>query len=786
MSDSFLVRSHQTAFGVGCLLLSFWGVGITQGVDLQGAHLFTANCVRCHGEAGSGTEDYPDPLRGDLSVAQLAELIRLTMPEDDPETLSVEEARSIAEYAHREFYSPVAQSRNKLPEIDLARLTVKQHRRVLADLVGGFAKAVQWQGGEGLKGEYYLGRQGSETKPRGELALTRVDQTVEFDFTGSPPVEGGKDKGHYSVLWSGSIYAAATGWYRFDVRTERSARLWVNDNSDPIIDAWIQSGEGSNSEAKVFLIGGRSYPVRVQFSVSNQGVQDKKFDREEFLTKAASIRLLWEPPHGTLQTIPKRFLSPQAVPESFVCTTPFPPDDRSYGWERGTTISQAWEEATTGAAIEAANYLDAHLAQLTKRGNVSTRETLEGFATKLAESAFRQPLTPELKQKYVTQHFQEIDDPQLALRRAELMILMSPRFLYREVDAEPSAYDVASRLAFTLWDSQPDKKLLAAADKGKLATEEQVRKQAVRMLGDMRARSKLQDFLLTWLDVDSQVDLTKNPERFPEFDAETIADLRTSLEVFLDEVVWSEESDYRRLFLADEVFLNKRLARFYGESELNDSEEFSKSKIDGGRRAGVLTHPYVLARFAHPEDTSPILRGVFLVRRVLGQALKPPPEAVPPLAARLHPELTTRERVTLQTKPASCMTCHHLINPLGFTLERFDAVGRYRDHEDDKVIDDVGVYQAREGEAVTLAGARDLAEFLASSEEVHEAFVEQLFHYLVQQSIQAYGPEMQQRLTRSFVKQDYNIQKLVIEIAVASSMRGRDDAEIERISADRD
>ena len=532
--------------------------------------------------------------------------------------------------------------------------------------------------------------------------------------------------------------------------------------------------------------------MRLQFSVSNQGVQDKKFDTKEFSSQAATIRLMWEPPHGTLQTIPKRFLSPQVVAESFVCATPFPPDDRSYGWERGTTISQAWEEATTAAAIEAANYIDAHLEAVTGAKG-SLNKNLARFATDLAELAFRQPLSLELQQTYVSQHFEAIDDPEIALRRSVLMILMSPRFLYREVAAEPSSYDVASRLAFTLWDSQPDEPLFAKAENGELVTEEQVRKQAERMLGDMRARSKLHEFLLTWLDVDLQVDLTKNPERFPEFDAETIADLRTSLEVFLDEVVWSEHSDYRRLFLADEVFLNKRLARFYGKAELAElddsealNEEFSKAKLDEGRRAGVLTHPYVLARFAHPEDTSPILRGVFLVRRVLGQALKPPPEAVPPLAARLHPELTTRQRVTLQTKPATCMTCHHLINPLGFTLERFDAVGRYRENDAEKEIDDVGVYQAREGEAVTLAGARDLAEYLAASDEVHNAFVQQLFHYLVQQSIQAFGPEMQRNLVSGFENDGYNIRKLVVEIAVAASMSGREQRGVELSSAESD
>ena len=119
-----------------------------------------------------------------------------------------------------------------------------------------------------------------------------------------------------------------------------------------------------------------------------------------------------------------------------------------------------------------------------------------------------------------------------------------------------------------------------------------------------------------------------------------------------------------------------------------------------------MTHPYLMASFAYTANSSPIHRGVFIARSVLGRVLRPPPEAVAPLAPDLHPDLTTRQRVTLQTKPESCQSCHGMINPLGFTLEHFDAVGRYRKDEKGRPIDATGSYETRTGEMVKFEGVR--------------------------------------------------------------------------------
>lgn len=336
------------------------------------------------------------------------------------------------------------------------------------------------------------------------------------------------------------------------------------------------------------------------------------------------------------------------------------------------------------------------------------------------------------------------------------------------------AYDAASRISFGLWDSLPDQELLQAAKSGKLATREDVKRQVERMAGDLRTRSKLREFFLQWLKVEAPPDLSKDPAQYPGFDKAVAADLRTSLELFLDDVLWSEASDFRQLLLSESLFLNGRLGKLYG-ADLPPDAPFQKVSPKGGERAGVLTHPYLMSAFAYTATSSPIHRGVFLARNVLGQSLRPPPEAFAPLAPDLHPQLTTRERVLLQTKPEACQSCHNMINPLGFTLENFDAIGRYRDREKGRPIDASGSYLTRKGDVVKFAGVRDLAMFLAQSDETHEAFVEQLFHYFVKQPIRAFGPRKLEELRQTFADNRYNVRRLMMEIIVESAWTPRED-----------
>jgi hypothetical protein len=737
-------------------------------VAAGGEQIYRERCASCHGAKGEGTlEEYPHPLVGEKSVGQLTRLIAKTMPADDPGTITGPEAEKVAAFIHETFYSKAAQVRNKPARVELARLTVRQYRNAVADLIGTFRTPGKWEGEGGLKAEYYKSRRFRTS----DSVLSRVDPEVNFDFGTAAPVPEKIEPHEFSMRWEGSVRAPESGEYEFIVRTEHAARLWVNDTTRPLIDAWVKSGNDTEYRGTITLLGGRAYPIRLEYSKAKQGVDDSKKTKKPPPEVKSSIRLEWKPPQKVAEVVPRFYLATSRIPETFVATTPFPPDDRSTGYERGTTVSKAWDQATTDAAVEVAGYVSGHLRELSGVFDAAKKpeQVRDEFCRKFVERAFRRPLSDEERKLYVDRQFERTRDTLTAVKRVVLLALKSPRFLYREVGGGRDPYDVASRLSFGLWDSIPDQGLLDAAAGGKLGTRDEVAQQAGRMLDDLRTRAKVREFLLQWLRVDQAPDLSKDPGKYPDFTPAVAADLRTSLDLFLDEVVWGDPSDFRQVLLADFTFLNGRLAKVYG-ADLPEDAPFTKYWLDPTERAGVLSHPYLLAAFAYTATSSPIHRGVFLARNVLGRALRPPPVAVAPLAPDLHAGLTTRERTTLQTRPEACQSCHTLINPLGYTLEHFDAIGRYRKDENGKPINDAGAYQTRDGGTVSFDGTRDLAAFLAGSDETHGAFVQQFFHYLVKQPVRAFGPDALADLRKGFAAHGYSVRALTADAVAASAL----------------
>ncbi len=755
---------HAAVFVLAVLI----STGSSVAADPTGAELYKAQCSRCHGADGSGSKKYKDALTGDKSVAQLAKVVQETMPESDPGTLTDAEAARIAAWMHETFYSPAARERAAPPRIELSRLTVTQYRNTVADLIASFRGPPKPSDARGLRGEYFSSR-GFRDNAR---QIDRTDPEVAFDFGVGSPGEKLDPAAGFSVRWTGSIVAESSGEHEFIVRSDHAVKLYLNDDAKPLIDAWVKSGTDAEFRASAYLIAGRAYPVKLEFSKAKQGVDDKK---KPLKPVPAFVKLEWRPPHQAAAVIAARHLSPGRAPESFAVPTPFPPDDRSRGWERGTSISKAWEQAATDAAVETAAYVSAKANDLagTKDGATDRLDKIKAFARTFVARAFRRPLSPAEQRVYVDRHFPAGVDPTLAVRKMVILALKSPRFLYREVGGDAAdGYAVAARLSYTLWDSLPDAELAKAAAAGQLKTPEQVRTQAERMAADPKAKVKLAGFVRHWLHVDHDPDISKSAKKYPAFDPAVVTDLRTSLGLFTADVLDGPDADFRTLLTSEEVYLNARLAKLYGVPAPAGGG-FAKVKLDPGKRAGVLTHPYILSAFAYTAESSPIHRGVFLARGILGLTLKPPQEAFTPLAADLHPTLTTRQRVALQTQGAACQTCHAVINPLGFTLEQFDAIGRIRGVDNGKPVDATGGYLTRAGEGKTFADARGLAAYLADSPEVHDSFAKQLFHHLVQQPVAAYGPARQAELRDRFARQGFNVRKLAVDIAVTSAITPR-------------
>ena len=756
-----------------------------------GAAIYAKLCIECHGKNGEGVKDkYDEPLHGNRSAEGLAKRIARTMPDDDVGACVGEDAKQVAAYIFDAFYSPKAQARLRPPEFDLARLTIAQYRTSVADLVGRFRPGFDKPPGteRGLKARYSgLAIEKplpeppadeatpAESKPEKKadgkkkdpekVKFERLDANVDFRFGAASPDPEKMLADEFSVRWEGSVFAEETGTYEFIVKSENGVRLWVNDTKSLLIDAWVSSGPDVREEKRsLFLLGGRSYPLVLEF-----------FKLKE---KTASVQLLWKPPHGVAGTIPRHGLSPDRLRETFVVTTAFPADDRSVGYERGTGVSKEWDRATTAAALSVAEHVDAHLEELSgAKANAPDRVAkAKLFARRFAEAAFRRPLSEEDHQHYIERHFQTAQRPEIAVRRVILFTLKSARFLYPDLPnaGEPDAYEIAARLALNLWDSIPDQTLLRAAEEGKLRTRDEIAAQAGRMLADARTKTKLRGFFHHWLELERAEAISKDPKAFPDFDTAVLADLRTSLGLFLDQVVWSERSDYRELLQADYLFLNERLAKLYGKSVSGD--EFQRVAFDPKERAGVVTHPYLLAAFASSTQTSPIHRGVFLTRTIVGMTLRPPPEAVAFEDAKFDAHLTMREKVTELTKNNSCMGCHAAINPLGFSLENYDAIGRWRTRENDRPIDPVSDFATDEGQTIRLTGARDLVKFAAESPDGHRAFIHQLFHHTAKQAVNVYGPDTLEMLRQSFVASGFNVRKLLTGIATIAASRGIPDA----------
>ena len=758
--------------GAALLAVAALAVGARQGqryykknlaTPRAGEAVYRAECQRCHGPMGQGVAGNSDePLVGEKSVPFLAKYIAKDMPEDDPGTLSLAEATASAEYIHQAFYSAEARARNNPPRIELAHLTERQYRESVTDLLGSFKRGASTTEAGGLAAVYRGLPDGDTTNTSGKnevKLLERVDPAIDFNFGTKAAAPGGKPE-QFKINWSGSLLVPDTGEYDFRVTTPNGARLYVNapDNDtekNALIDLWVSSAMVRSGQGQAFLLGGRSYSLKIEFF--------------KYKDKTATLKLEWRPPGGAWSVIPTENLSPKFSSRVDLVSVPFPPDDASMGYERGVSVSREWTEAVAKGALQAAAQLAPRLHEYAGTTVTASDRAakLQAFSLRLAQLAYRRPLTEEQKAEILKVFTPQVPE-EVAAKRAVLHILSSPYFLYPATGVQDD-YAVAARLALVMWDSLPDDTLTQAAAKGALKTPAQVRAHAARMQQDPRAKAKLRDFLHHWLHVEEGSEIAKDQTAYPGFDQGVVMDLRTSLDRFTESVVWSLASDYRQLLLSDSILMNERLAKFYGQ-KLPEGHGYRPVKMDAEQRAGVLTHPYVLATFSYTKSTSPIHRGVFVTRNILGRMLKPPPMAIAFMDDKFDPSFTMREKVTELTAKPTCQSCHVTINPLGFSFERFDAVGRIRETDNAKPVNAASEYTAADGSVLTLKGARDVALHAAESAAGQTGFVRNLFQAMVKQPTAAYSPALLESLANQFRQDQLHVRRLALEVAVVAAL----------------
>lgn len=318
-------------------------------------------------------------------------------------------------------------------------------------------------------------------------------------------------------------------------------------------------------------------------------------------------------------------------------------------------------------------------------------------------------------------------------------VLQSPAFLYRPELGLPPAkaatttpltgYEMASRLAYLFWDSMPDAALTAAAKNGELDSAEGVAEQARRLLTDARAHAAVATFQSQWLRFEKMANLTKSAALFPSFSAKTAAALTDSAARYVDYLFW-QRGTLDALLTDTKAYVSDELAPIYGVAKPG-STELELVDVDPTQRAGVLTQAGLLAGFAHETSDAPVLRGVFVMSRLLCDSPPPPPPNIPP-APEAKPgdaPMTTRQRLQQTHVKAACVGCHDSIDGIGFGFSHYDAIGAWRDTDSGLPVDATGVLSRTLDVDGPFNGAVELGGKLAKSAQVKACVAQQWYRY---------------------------------------------------------
>jgi hypothetical protein len=393
-----------------------------------------------------------------------------------------------------------------------------------------------------------------------------------------------------------------------------------------------------------------------------------------------------------------------------------------------------------------------------------------------ADRAFRRPTTHDEVTRllrFAEDARREGEGVEHGVRLAFQAALCSPRFLFRTESASPGRVDdfeLAARLSYFLWSSVPDDELFAHAARGTLRRGNTLARQVRRMLRDPKSRALAENFAGQWLRTRGLRELTPDPARFPDFDEPLREAMIRETELVFDAVV-REDRSVLDLLDADYTFANDRLARHYRIDGVRGSE-FRRVSLAGTPRRGVITHASVLTVTSNPTRTSPVKRGRWLLDTVLGAPPPSPPPGVEQLGeAHEAGGMTLRGRTERHRSDPACAACHAAMDPLGFGLESFDAVGAWRTHEEGGLpVDTSGVLP--DGRAFDgPAGLR--AVLLERREAFARCLAEKLFTYALGRSPDRGDRRAVADVARKLVADGYRFSALVLALTHSDPFQSR-------------
>lgn len=411
----------------------------------------------------------------------------------------------------------------------------------------------------------------------------------------------------------------------------------------------------------------------------------------------------------------------------------------------------------------------------------------ELFTRRFGTQAFRRPiLATELNALLDLFHAQRmLYGFNAAIELVIQTILQSPQFLYR-VEGTPDgitgrytvdSYTMASRLSFFLWNSIPDETLMTAAANGAVQTRDQVETQARRMLSDSRARDAVRNFHRQWMHVDGLRIISKDTNVYGMFN-ETLRDAwQESVYRFVDSVFWDGDAKLSTLLTDPSFFVDERLAPIYGSDGTPTGDGWLKV-TRSTERAGLLTQPGLMALLAAPNQSSPIRRGLWVREKFMCEPPRSPPPGANFSPPAVDPSATTRERFAQHTHDPGCQSCHIFIDPVGFGLERFDGMGRYRATEANQDVDDSGEIVGPFDPSLEGAfhGAQELAAKLAQAPSVEECVVRQHLRAAFGRADVEQDACTTRQITRIFHMTGGDMRELLVAIATHDAFRTADAA----------
>ena len=404
--------------------------------------------------------------------------------------------------------------------------------------------------------------------------------------------------------------------------------------------------------------------------------------------------------------------------------------------------------------------------------------------TRFASRAFRQPVEEFYIQRLLQIYDlarQQSDSHDVAIGHGLTAGLMSPRFLLRMEADQPGAagpyvvsdYELATRLSFFLWSRPPDEELLSVAASGRLHEPEQLRAQTVRMLGDPRNRALVDNFFSQWLDLRRLQSHQPDPDIFPEFDDALRQAMFDEANLILLEII-SEDRPLTWLIDSDHTFANARLAEHYGLSGVSSIAPVQVALPDR-RRGGLVSSAALLMLQSDPTRNNIPRRGNFIAGQWLGSPPPPPPPDVPPLAeAEDGSQRSMRETFELHRSHPNCQSCHAKIDPLGFSLENFDAIGRWRDTEFGLPID----ASAELASGAKFDGIVGLKDFLLENRDVVlEELANRLLIYALGRGLQASDQCVVDRMVTAGRQAEYRFSAVVLELVTSIPFTHRQNPE---------